>query len=178
MADDFLVPHCLKRLWCSAAAISNGWPYYFTAPVAPPQLNWPARVMQARSFSKCCTSVLCISQCVLLAVDYPRDQGTRCLSPTYKRPDHHGTNRGPSGPTIGPHSHANDAKCTDPMAQQAPMPRHTSCGEDRVTVQGPIRSTMQGDPRCTSRSRSRLLHARAPRPQKRRHTAPQPSRQR
>ena len=47
------------------------------------------------------------------------------------------------------------AKRTNPRAQQATVPRHTSCGEERVTVTGPGRKTMQDDPRSTSRSRSR-----------------------
>ena len=35
---------------------------------------------------------------------------------------------------------------TNPMAHQATMPRRTSCGEERVTVQGPVGTAMQDDP--------------------------------
>ena len=63
------------------------------------------------------------------------------------------TNCSHSRPAIGPHSHANDGKRTNPMAQQATMTRPTSCREERVTAQGPVKKTMQGDPRSTSHSR-------------------------
>ena len=101
--------------------------------------------------------------------------------PHLHRKDPHSINRGLRRPSIGPHSHANGAECTEPMAQHAAMPRHTSCGGEGVTVPGLGRKTTQGDPRSTSHSCGRpstgphahththtRQHAPAPRPSRHR----------
>ena len=67
--------------------------------------------------------------------------GDPAYGPRLQRKDPHSANRSRSSPSLRPHSHGNDAKCTIPSAQQASMTRRTSCGEERVTVQGPARAT-------------------------------------
>ena len=79
-----------------------------------------------------------------------------------RREDPHSPNRSPGRPTIGRCAHANDANRTALMAQQATMPRRPSCGEDRGTAQGPLRTAMQDDPRSTSHSRRRRRRRRRP----------------
>ena len=111
--------------------------------------TWPTRRRRARISCSCWTIPWTWLRCVQQFTSTADVSSHVAVSlPSSAQLSSHGCGRAADNHS----TEAGEGGHTNPMAQHATIPQHRA---ERVTVQGPIRKTIQDDPHSTSHSRSR-----------------------